>query len=207
MWSEIGEVIKAVAPVFTAGAACFGAFIAYKGLEKWRVETVGRRRIELAEDVLADFYEAQDLFRWIRSPTAHSHESEGRPGRDQDPDDLRQHRDTFYVPFKRLSDSAEFFARLRARRYRVIATFGPDAASAYEDLHKVQVRIAVAAQALMRLRPGSSSERQVMREEKLERDVWEGYGDPDEIKNIISDTISEVEKRFRPEASKGMAKP
>jgi hypothetical protein len=34
-WSEIGEFIKAVAPIFTAGAACTAAWIGWRGLEKW----------------------------------------------------------------------------------------------------------------------------------------------------------------------------
>jgi hypothetical protein len=41
----VGEVIRAVAPVFTAGAACFGAYIGYRGLEKWRAETIGKRKL------------------------------------------------------------------------------------------------------------------------------------------------------------------
>ena len=62
-WEVVGEMIKAVAPVFTAGAACSGAYIAYRGLTKWHAETVGKRRVELAEDVLADFYQARDIIQ------------------------------------------------------------------------------------------------------------------------------------------------
>jgi hypothetical protein len=63
-WSDIGEFIKAVAPMFTAVAACTGAWIGWCGLKKWRAETIGKRKAELAEDVIADFYEARK-YRFI----------------------------------------------------------------------------------------------------------------------------------------------
>jgi hypothetical protein len=37
------------------------AYIGYRGLTKWREERIGKRRVELAEDVLADFYQARDM--------------------------------------------------------------------------------------------------------------------------------------------------
>ncbi len=67
-WSDIGEFIKAVALVFTAGAACTAAWIAWRGLNKWRDETIGKRKAELAEDVIADFYEAREIILEARSP-------------------------------------------------------------------------------------------------------------------------------------------
>lgn len=203
-WAGIGEAIKAVAPVFTAGAACVGAGIAYKGLQKWRHETVGRRRIELAEDVIADFYEAVDVFRWVRSPMAYAYETEARPGREQDAGAVQHHRDTFYVPLKRLSDHAEFFAKVRARRYRVMATFGPDAGRFYDEIHRIHSRIAISAQALMRLDPNDQTDRAFARQERLEQDVWAGYGQPDTIADELDALLGSVETRFRTEVGKDL---
>jgi hypothetical protein len=47
-WSAVSEIVKALAAVATAIAAWFAARIAYKGLEKWRSETLGKRRAEVA---------------------------------------------------------------------------------------------------------------------------------------------------------------
>lgn len=158
---------------------------------------VGRRRIELAEEVLADFYEARDIVRWVRSPMAYSYESSERPGREQDDDAIRGHRDTFYVPLKRLSENAEFFARMRARRYRVIAAFGPESARAYQEINEVTNRITVSAKALMRLDPRRHDDRTFARQERLEQDVWEG--DEDEVSARVDAILSSVEERFRKE--------
>ncbi|MGF0540737.1 hypothetical protein ACQQ2Q_22325 [Agrobacterium sp. ES01] len=198
-WGSVPDWISAVGDAVMGGAAGFAAYQGYKGLTAWRTEMVGRRRMELAEEVLADFYEARDVLRWVRSPMAYSHESETRPGRDVDPEDLRGHRDTFYVPLKRLSDNAEFFSRIRARRYRVIAAFGVEAAKPYDVIHEINNRIAVSARMLMQLDPRNTNDRNVSRQERLEADVWEGLEENDQIGNRINETLKTVEDRFRPE--------
>ena len=53
MWSEIGGAVLAIAPAFTAIAACYAAYIGYRGLTKWQAETLGKQRVELAENVLS----------------------------------------------------------------------------------------------------------------------------------------------------------
>ena len=40
----------------------------WEGLRAWREETVGRRRAELAEEVLADFYRVRDVLHRVRRP-------------------------------------------------------------------------------------------------------------------------------------------
>jgi hypothetical protein len=57
----IAEVIAASSPAIAALSFLYGVFA-------WKREFVGKRRIELAEDVLAKFYEAAEAIRAIRSP-------------------------------------------------------------------------------------------------------------------------------------------
>ena len=51
--------------MFTAVAACFGVYLGFQGLEKWRDETIGKRKTELAEQALVAFYEARDVLGWV----------------------------------------------------------------------------------------------------------------------------------------------
>jgi hypothetical protein len=60
-WITLGEIIKVVGAVATACAAWFAVSIAYRGLEKWRSETLGKRRADVATAALATIYEAQDI--------------------------------------------------------------------------------------------------------------------------------------------------
>lgn len=188
--------LSSVSNLIVAAAAGLAAIQGTRSLSAWRSETLGRKKIELAEEVLADFYEARDIFRWIRSPSAYTSEIESRPERGVDErEDVKNHRDTFFVPLKRLSDHSDFFARLRARRYRIIASFGIEAAKPYEELHSVQVEVQVAARTLMRIGPKGRREST----EKYEAIVWEGYPTGDKISERIDALVASVENQFRSE--------
>ncbi len=51
-WSDIGELVKVLGAVATACAAWFAAYTAYRGLQRWRDETLGKRKTEVAEQVM-----------------------------------------------------------------------------------------------------------------------------------------------------------
>ncbi len=64
-WSDIGELVKVhggsrdglcrmVRGIYraTACAAWFAAYTAYRGLQRWRDETLGKRKTEVAEQVM-----------------------------------------------------------------------------------------------------------------------------------------------------------
>lgn len=202
MGELIGTVpdwVSALSNVGVAVAAICAAVQGVRSLTAWRTETQGRRRMELAEDVLADVYEARAVFQWVRSPASFGYESEARPGREADPEAIRRHRDTFFVPLKRLNDNAEFFSKARARRYRVVAAFGPGADKPYELMHEISVNISVSAEALMRLDPTNQNDAVVRRQQKLEADVWQGYDEKNQISEKIEEMMNTAELLFRKE--------
>jgi hypothetical protein len=140
-WADVGEVIKAVAPAFTAGAACTGAYIAYRGLTKWQDETIGKRRIELAEDVLADFYQARDIIKAARSPFGFSHEGLSRKKGENETEEDARILNSYFAVTERLMSKADFFAEMWARRYRFSFVFGCEAAKPYDDLFESAMRL------------------------------------------------------------------
>src|SRR6266536_4798007 len=110
--------------VATACAAWFAAYTAYRGLQKWRDETLGKRNTELAEQVLASFYEARDVFTWVRAPVRSLGEGASRSAGGPESDDLKQKRDSYFTPIERLRQEKELFAKLHAQRYMFAAYFG-----------------------------------------------------------------------------------
>ena len=57
VWSE---ALKDISILLAAWSVIYG-------IGAWRREFIGKRKIQLAEDVLALFYEAKDVIFWIRS--------------------------------------------------------------------------------------------------------------------------------------------
>jgi hypothetical protein len=110
-WADAGEVIKAIAPVFTAGAARFGVYIGYRGLEKWRAETIGKRRLELAEEVLGDFYQAREVIQAVRSPASFGREGSTRQKAEWETENDTGNLNAYFAAIERLNNHSDFFCR------------------------------------------------------------------------------------------------
>src|SRR5712692_5148078 len=107
-WIDAGEIIKVIGALATGAAAWFAAITAYRGLEKWRSETLGKQRAELATTVLTNVYEAAEILRAAREPWVLPHETAAREGVR---DDVAQQ--AHFVPERRILEHQEFFGRFR----------------------------------------------------------------------------------------------
>ncbi len=172
-----------------AGLATFVAgWAAVRGVDAWRSEIVGRRKAELAEDVLAQFYHARDVLIWARLPDG---PIEGGP-REGDGD--RRHR-SHASPIERLTQESALFSELQASRYRFMAYFGEDAADPFEQMRAIHGEVMSSAEALIR----DSNEQAP----DADRDRWEdaiGWVDDgdDTLARRLAETIAAVEHVCRP---------
>lgn len=143
------EWISADDTLLTGRAALVAGWAALRGLGTWRAELVVRRKTELAEEVLAQFYRARDLLTWARTPAI-------REARARAHDELGagSHR-ALSAPIERITEESELFSQLHANRYRFIAYFGERASSAFEEIRAVHAEVVV-AQAKGEGRCGSS---------------------------------------------------
>src|SRR6202046_1819895 len=60
--------VTAIGTLATGAGAGLGGWAALRGVNAWRIEALGRRKAELAEEVLAQFYRARDALIWARLP-------------------------------------------------------------------------------------------------------------------------------------------
>jgi hypothetical protein len=150
-WVEAGEIAKAIAPMFTAGAACFGAWIAWHGLEKWRIEMVGKRKADLAEQALTAAYEARDVFVVARSRGFLGGEGDSRKERPGEGEAQQKMRNTYFIPIERLTREKELFARLQSLRYAFAAHFGDHAMSPFDEIRQVRAEIISSASILIEI--------------------------------------------------------
>lgn len=192
-WSDIGEIIKAIAPVFTAGAACFGAYIGWRGLMRWRVETIGKRKAELAEEVLADFYEASEIIKSSREVGGGSSTRYIAP--DETENETRE-LNAILMPEQRLEMKQEFFAQLKARQYRFVAVFGTEAGKPYDELFEIRKKINIATHMLNGT--VSQSNRNEEQNKQWRSIIFRQVDGPDDIDQNLDRVIENIEKFCRP---------
>jgi len=189
------EFAKAAPSVVTAITAIVGVCIARAGLEKWRSETRGKRKAEVAETTLTNVYEMEGILRSARERVVFSDEMTRREGV---PDEIAT--DPNYAPEARLLAHQEFFGRFRSQKYAFAAVFGREAAKPLDELWQIRLKINSAVFELVNNKAMSKSRVQA------ERDTWGKWyytafgapGEDDETSRLISRYVSAIEDTCRP---------
>lgn len=182
------EWVTAAGTAMAGLATLIAGWAALRGVGAWRSELVGRRKAELAEDVLAQFYRARDVLIWARLPD--------RPLQPEPPSDDRDQRHQSHAsPIERLTQESALFSELQASRYRFMAYFGEGSAHPFEEMRAIHNEVISSAEALIRDPNEHASD--------AERDRWEdaiGWVDDgdDTLARRLADTIAAVEQVCRP---------
>jgi hypothetical protein len=197
-WSALGEIVKVLGSVATAGAAWFAATVAYRGLNKWRAETVGKRKAELAEDVLADFYQARDIITAARSPGSFGQEGSTRQKSDWEKEDDTRTLNAYFAPAERLIKKFDFFAQLHARQYRFMAYFGKEAAKPYDDLFALRAEILSAVNMLLATHQQRDLGSLPNDRRRWQDVIWAGRNETDRIPARLNQIVETIEATCRP---------
>lgn len=138
------------ADVITSVSVAVAAIAFLSGVSAWKREFVGKRRIDLAESVLALFYEAEDAIREIRNPFSFAGEGNTRKRSEHEGENESHLLDEAYVVFERYRKREQLFAQVRSMKYRFMAMFGAVAGEPFDELNKVLNEIFISAQVLSR---------------------------------------------------------
>ena len=196
-WDAAAKIGASLATIVAAGTAFYG-------VTAWRREHIGKRKAELAEETLVNFYHAADAIRMMRSPGTYTDEGTSREAPSGESAEEKRARDRANVVFERYNSNMDVFNRLHAARYRFMAFFGRQAAKPFEDLNAIVLEIIIAAQVLGDLWTERSERRppgraQGLREEirRYERIVWR-LDDPDPIDRRVETITADIERTCRP---------
>lgn len=189
--TEFAQIAQSVSVILAALFAIYG-------FDAWRREHVGKRRIELAEDVLTLFYQARDVIADIRSPFGFAGEGETRkPGANERPEH-KQVLDSAYVLIERYNHHSELFSRIQSLRYRVMAQFGVEAAKPFDSLNEIIHELILAARRMARLNTLPEAEEKDHRELVEIDHIYYSTGSADDpIAPRVEQAVAEIERTCR----------
>jgi hypothetical protein len=195
--SSCTEVIQAIAVIIAS-------VVAICGVSAWKREFVGRRRIELIEEVLALFYEAKSAIAFIRCRAQFEGEGSTRKAKEDETSEQKRWSNLAYITIERCLKREDLFNRLSALRFRFMAYFGRELEKPFLDINKVITEIMLASHALARLwmppmgtrsRGKDALEKRAEKIQKNEEIIWWKGGNPedDPIFLRVDNIIKEIE--------------
>ena len=203
-FKDVVDIVESLAVIIAAAAAVFG-------IDAWRREHIGRRRIDLAEEVLALFYEVRMTATAIRSRFIRADEGSTREALDAETPEEKRRRDLAHVPTERFARYRPQFAKLSAMRFRFMAVYGAEHVTLFEGFDKYLINLLSAASALegvltideIGLTPEDYAPGEHQRNLIEARRAFFGSGDEgDKLKIQLDTLISNVERVCRKEIAK-----
>lgn len=137
--------IATIAQAVSIATACW-AIIA--GIGAWKREFIGKRQIELAEQVLAKFFEVKDAIAFIRNPFSSSDEGRSRERRAGESAEESELLDRGYIVVERYTKKESIFADFNTFKYKFMASFGPHTEQIFVDTNKTLNSIFISARML-----------------------------------------------------------
>lgn len=138
---EIATIAQAVAVV----AACWAII---SGVGAWKREFIGKRQIELAEQLLAKFFEVKDAVAFIRNPFSSSDEGKSRKRGDHESPDESLLLDRGYIVVERYQHKELVFNEFNTLKYRCMAAFGPQTEEIFVSTNKAVNSVFISARLL-----------------------------------------------------------
>jgi hypothetical protein len=153
-----------------------------------------KRRVDLAEQAIAAFYEARDVLDFSRSRFLGAGEGKSRPKVEGESEKVRERRELYFIPIERINTENALFARLLAMRYSFAAHFGQDAAGPFNAILQARNEIISAASILIQ----TVSE---FGQDSIEMRNVLGWGPaerPNKLDREIADAVAAIEEICRP---------
>ncbi|NCO41117.1 MAG: hypothetical protein COZ06_27400 [Armatimonadetes bacterium CG_4_10_14_3_um_filter_66_18] len=172
--------------------------VAVWGISAWRREFIGKRRTELAEEVLALFYECRDIVHQMRNPFIY--EGEDDDCRRSEPGEAAGRAADTGILTWRYMQRAATFAKLQSLRYRCMALFGKQVAESFDELAKLVRELLLAERAHTDLLSEATDVTGVSRRElapeiqRVSAFLGRGAGAEDTVPLRLDNLVDQIEK-------------
>jgi hypothetical protein len=198
MWSLAW--LDQIAPLIQAAAVLVTSSVAVCSLTAWRRQIIGKRKTELAEQVLFNFYAARDALIEARSPGFLSSEGKTRKLAETESDQVQLMRNTYFIPIERLTREKVLFANLHVQWYVFSFYFGASRTTPFEAMLNAHNSIIRTANRLIDISQYDGASQQVAdcRDSLLSELGWGKRERPDETDRAIDVAVSEIEALCTP---------
>jgi hypothetical protein len=172
------------------------------GIAFWRIQFLGKRKIEIAEEVLCKIYEIREQIKYIRNPFSWQNEGKTRERDKNETEEISGRLDMAYVVFERYNKKIDVFNSFFSLKYRYIAVFGKKYERPFNIMNKVLGEIFSSARLLGTIywknqgRPFRSEEKfqnHLKEMEKYENIFWE-HSEDDNINTKVNEAIAICEE-------------
>jgi len=195
----LDEVLKALPPIVQAASILVTAIFAVKSLRAWRTQLIGKRRFEVAEEIIMAVNRAKDSLSYVRGPLSSIAESADRERPVGETTTQARWRNSHFIVIKRLQSVADDFTNLQKARLLCKAHFGDDAVKHIMVLFQARVEVVVSAEALSEManNPGArESDPDFYR--SCERKIWAIGDDKDVLTSSINKAVEAIEGTCMP---------
>jgi hypothetical protein len=138
------KVLGALSPIVTVGLAVYALFV-------WRVQLVGKRRYEIAEEALSCSQAVVYALEDIRNPAALDTEGSTREKSKTETEDQTFHLNRAFIPFERRRKYDDQFTDLAKSIVLAQTHYGTELADAMRVLQKAEESVARAARFVYRV--------------------------------------------------------
>jgi hypothetical protein len=197
---ELATIAQAVA-VF---AACWAII---SGIGAWKREFIGKRQIELAEQVLAKFFEVRDAIAFIRNPFSSLSEGSTRERGEAESKEQSELLDRGYIVVERYAKREATFAEFNTLKYRFMASFGASTEEIFLETNRLLNSIFSSARILAthywprqgRVQMDQAEfEKHLAGMHKHEGIFWDAGGEDDEVRKQLAAIQAKLEAAVKP---------
>jgi len=167
------------------------------GLFFWRVQLVGKRRAELAEEALLAFAQAADAISFLRSPIRWANELSAFREEQEASTTHKIVGEEFRIVFYRYKQGKENFIRLRRIQLLCRYHFSGNAEAAFGELRAIIEDVLHAAHM------GASTQESELKSEddramwrEWRNTIWQGLSKPDKIAERVKSAQASLEKEL-----------
>ena len=199
--------MESIATIGQAVAIISACWAVISGVGAWKREFIGKRRIELAEEVLATFFEIKDAIASIRHAFSSTDEGKTRQRGEHETKEESNLLDRGYIVFERYEAQKEIFQKFNTLKYRFMAAFGEDTEEIFTEINRTLNKIFISSRMLVEHYWQRQGRVEMSKEEfakhleemhKHEGIFWDTMSEEDEVRKKLQKIQTKLEATTKP---------